>query len=82
MTAVIAIIGCTYLAGACAAFGGLNARNGGETSPRMMFFVSCFSWLAFGYIACGGKLESEASAEPAEPIKLSGSTGSSGTPWG
>lgn len=82
MTAIIAIIVCTYLSGACAAFGGLNARGAGETSLRTMLFVSCFSWLAFGYVACGGKLDPEPPVAPNETVRLSGSTGSNPSPWG
>ena len=82
MTAVIAIIVCTYLAGACAAFGALNARTPGEVSPRTMAFVASFSWLAFGYLACGGKLDPETPESAADTIKLSGSTGPNPPPWG
>ncbi len=81
MSAIIAIIACTYLAGAFAAFGASNARGAGESSTRTMVFVSCFSWLAFGYLACGGKLDPEPSESPAETIKLSGSTGADNSPW-
>jgi hypothetical protein len=81
MSAIVAIIVCTYLAGAFAAFGAANARGAGESSARTMVFVSCFSWLAFGYLACGGKLEPEQPASPAETIRLSGSTAADSSPW-
>lgn len=81
MSAIIAIIACTYLAGAFAAFGGLNARGPGESSTRTMVVVSCFSWLAFGYLACGGKIDPEQPASPAETIRLSGSTAADNSPW-
>jgi hypothetical protein len=81
MSAIITVIACTYLAGAFAAFGGLSARGFGETSTRTMLMVSCFSWLAFGYLACGGKLDPETPPSPTGTIKLSGSTGSDGPPW-
>jgi len=82
MTAIVASIVCIYLAGACATFGGLSARGAGETSLRTTLFISCFSWLAFGYVVCGGKLDPEPPSSPGETIKLSGSTGSNNSPWG
>ncbi len=81
MSAIITIIACTYLAGALAAYGGLNARGAGETSNKTMLFVSCFSWLAFGYVACGGKLDPETPPSLSETIRLSGSTGADDSPW-
>lgn len=82
MAAIIAILACTYLSGALAAFGGLNARESGEISTRTMITVSCFSWLAFGYVVCGGKLESETQPSPSGTIKLTGSRAASGySPW-
>ena len=81
MSAIIAIIGCTYFAGVFAAFGGISARGLGENSTRTMVFVSCFSWLAFGYLACGGKLDPETPPSPTETGKLSGITGSNASPW-
>lgn len=82
MAAIIAILACTYFAGVFAAFGGLNARESGEISTRTMITVSCFSWLAFGYLACGGRVESETPASPSGTIKLTGSRPASGySPW-
>ncbi len=81
MSVIIAIIACTYLAGAFAAFGGMSARGAGESSMRTTLIVSCFSWLAFGYLACGGKLDAETPSSPTETIKLSGSTSSDASPW-
>lgn len=81
MSAIITIIVCTYLAGALATLGGVSARSAGETPVKTMFFAAAFSWLAFGYIACGGKLEAEEPSSPTETIRLSGSTGGDDSPW-
>lgn len=82
MSAVIAIVLCTYLAGGLAAFGAITARNAGEIPIRTMFFIASFSWLAFGYVACGGRLEPEAPPSASETsIKLSGSLGERSAPW-
>ena len=82
MSNVIAVIACTYLAGAFAAFGGMSARNEGETPTRTMLMIACFSWLAFGYLACGGKLDSDTDSSPSETIKLQGDrAGYSPSPW-
>jgi hypothetical protein len=82
MTIAIAVLVAVYLAGVFAAFGGMSARNEGDTPTRMIVMVSSFSWLAFGYLACGGKLDADTESSPAETIKLPGNgAGYSSTPW-
>jgi hypothetical protein len=81
MAAVIAIIVCTYLAGVLAAYGGINARGADETPARTVWLLAGCSWLAFGYLACGGTLESEEPPSETGTIKLSSGDGSSPSPW-